>query len=154
MIRNEYTHKTVYHPGKTLSEKLEELEMGPKEFAIRTGKPEKTITAILSGKSSITSEMSILFENVLRIPAKFWLQRQANFDEAYARQNRILTIQEAIEWAKNFPYSEMVKFNWVKSTRKVEERVVELFSFFGVASKTGWENYYLNSKLKVAFRIS
>jgi len=154
MIRNEYIPKTFYHPCKTLSEKLEELEMGTKEFAIRTGKPEKTITAILSGKSSITSEMAILFENVLKIPAKFWLRSQANFDEACAREKRTLTIQEAIEWAKNFPYSEMAKFNWVKSTKKIEEKVIELFSFFGVASKSGWENYYLNSKLKVAFRIS
>ena len=29
------------------------MGMGPKEFAIRTGKPEKTITAVLKGQSSI-----------------------------------------------------------------------------------------------------
>ncbi len=51
---NQYHPETVSHPSETLKEKLEEMKMGAKEFAIRTGKPEKTITAILNGKSSIT----------------------------------------------------------------------------------------------------
>lgn len=70
----------VYHPGVTLKEKLEELNMGPKEFAIRSGKPEKTIAAILKGTSSITPEMAILFENILKIPAHFWLNNQRYYD--------------------------------------------------------------------------
>ena len=40
--QNEYAPRTVSHPGETLVEKLEEMEMGVKEFALRTGKPEKT----------------------------------------------------------------------------------------------------------------
>ena len=154
MKKNEYRPRIVSHPGATLFEKLEELGMGAKEFAIRTNKPEKTITAIISGKSSITPEMSVLFENVLKIPANFWLKRQSNYDEAYARKKQEQNIIESIEWAKNFPYSIMSKLQWVKPTRKVEEKVLELFSFFGIASKEGWANFYLHSKLKVAFRIS
>lgn len=78
---NQFKPDIVFHPGETLSEKLEELKMGPKEFAIRTGKPEKTIIAILKGDSSITSEMAVLFESVLKVPADFWLKKQFRFDE-------------------------------------------------------------------------
>jgi predicted transcriptional regulator len=41
----------AFHPGNTLSDKLEEMGMGVKEFAVRTSKPEKTIFAVISGKS-------------------------------------------------------------------------------------------------------
>ncbi|MEJ5963927.1 helix-turn-helix transcriptional regulator [Pedobacter immunditicola] len=58
---NEFHIDIAFHPGETLGEKLEELNMGPKEFAVRTGKPEKTIIAILKGESSITPEIAVLF---------------------------------------------------------------------------------------------
>jgi hypothetical protein len=33
-----YFPQIVFHPGETLSEKLDEMNMGPKKFAVRTGK--------------------------------------------------------------------------------------------------------------------
>ena len=41
--KNEYQPQSVTPPNKTLVEKLNELEMGNKEFAIRVGKPEKQL---------------------------------------------------------------------------------------------------------------
>src|ERR1017187_6162070 len=99
---NQYFPQTVLHPFVTLFEKLEELGMGPKEFAVRTGKPEKTITAILKGDSSITPDMAVQFENVLKIPAQFWLNKQRNFDEYIAREKRVEVLVQAIKWAKSF----------------------------------------------------
>lgn len=77
--QNQYFPQSVAHAGQTLEEKLEELNMGPKEFAVRTGKPEKTITAILKGESAITPDMAVLFEDILKIPARFWLNAQRTF---------------------------------------------------------------------------
>jgi addiction module HigA family antidote len=79
--QNEYFPQSVPHPGLDLSEKLEELELDPKEFATRTGISEKTISDILKGNISITAEMAEQFENVLRIPAHYWLNRQFSYDE-------------------------------------------------------------------------
>lgn len=151
---NQYFPQSIPHPSETLIEKLEELGMGPKEFAIRTGKPEKTITAVLNGECSITPEMAVLFESVLKIPARFWLENQRQYDEFAARTKRIAVIEEAIEWAKCFPYAQMAQFGWVKATRKAEEKVEELFNFFGLSNRAAWENYYLGQKLKLSFRIS
>jgi predicted transcriptional regulator len=49
-MQNRYFPSMVFHPGETLTEKLEEMEMGPKEFALRTDKPEKTIIAVMKGQ--------------------------------------------------------------------------------------------------------
>jgi len=71
-----------------------ELGMGPKEFAIRACKPEKTIAAVLNGSSSITPEMAVQFEQVLNIPAHFWLTMQRSYDEFHARKKYHATVGE------------------------------------------------------------
>jgi addiction module HigA family antidote len=152
--RNTYTPQTVTHPGDTLAEKLEELGMDSKEFALRTGKPEKTISQVLNGKSSITPEMAVRFETVLGIPAHFWLQRQSNYDEALARTREYERLAEAVEWAKNFPVAAMASLGWVGKRTKWEEKTEELLCFFGLTDADAWGNYYLAQDLKVQFRIS
>jgi len=151
---NEYFPQSVTHPGDTLTEKLEEIEMGPKEFAIRTGKPEKTVIAVMKGKSAITPDMAVQFENVLKIPAHFWLNRQHHFDEYIAREKRTEALEGSLEWAKLFPIAEMVSNGWLPRKTTIQEKTAELLSFFGISNHTAWEGYYLKQQLKVAFRIS
>lgn len=150
MVTNRYNPTIVFHPAETLREKLEEMGMGIKEFALRTGKPEKTIIAVLNEESSLTPEMAVLFENVTKIPAKFWINKQARYNEFIARKRYDEAIAGAEEWAKEFPYAEMAKHNWVTPTRKTKEKATNLLSYFGVASHTAWEKLYLKTELKVA----
>lgn len=79
--KNQYIPQSVSHPGETLKEKLEEMEMSSKELAVRTGKPENIIIAVMKGESSITADMAVLFESVTKIPAHFWLNNQRVYDE-------------------------------------------------------------------------
>lgn len=153
-IQNQYFPQSVPHPGETLKEKLHEIGMGPKEFAIRTGKPEKTITAILKGGSSITPDMAVLFENVTKIPASFWMDSQNSFDEYRARVKQAELLEESIEWSRQFPIAAMVKLGWIGKATKVQLKAAELLSFFGFASHQSWNKYYYDQKLKTAFRIS
>lgn len=152
--RNQFIPDVVYHPGETLKERLEELEMSNKEFAIRTGKPEQTIIKVLDGRSSITSDMAVQFEDVLKVPASLWLKLQWSYDEYVAREKRHEVIAQAKDWARSFPYGEMAKRGWVVSTSKAEEKVIALFDFFGMSSVKAWEDYYYSQKLKINFRIS
>ncbi len=151
---NQYFPETVPHPGATLKEKLGELEIGPKEFAIKTGKPEQTISKILNNQSSITGEMAVKFEKVLKIPAHFWLNNQSRYDEYISRLKFEKEIQCAEEWARKFPIREMVDHGWIQADRTIKSRVIALFSFFSIANKKAWERYYLKQDLKVSFRIS
>lgn len=152
--KNQYHPQIAFHPGETLSEKLEELGMGPKEFALRSGKPEKTVIAILKGKSSITPEMAVQFEHVLKIPAHFWLNMQRNYDEYLAREERQELLSESTEWARLFPIADMIKKNWLPPKSTIEEKTSELLAFFSFSNHSAWEDYYLNQQLKVTFRIS
>jgi len=149
-LANQYSPDIVFHPASTLNEKLEEMGMSRKEFALRTGKPEKTIIAVLKEESSLTPEMAVLFENVTQIPAKFWINKQARYNEYIARIKHQDAIAEASEWATQFPYAEMAKQNWIVSTRNAEEKTINLMNYFGVASHCAWEKLYVETELKVA----
>jgi addiction module HigA family antidote len=151
---NQYIPQVAFHPGETLSEKLDEIGMGPKEFAVRTGKPEKTIIAIIKGKSSITAEMAVQFEHVLKIPAHFWLNMQRSFDEFVAREERKTLLTGSIGWAKQFPIAEMIKKGWLPQNKSIESRTSDLLAFFSISNHVAWEDYYLKQQLKIAFRIS
>ncbi|MDD4645549.1 MAG: ImmA/IrrE family metallo-endopeptidase [Bacteroidales bacterium] len=154
MLKNEYIPKVVPHPGETLAEKLDEMGMGPKEFAIRSGKPEKTITAILKGDSAITPDMAVQFEYATKIPAHFWMNRQLGYDEYLARIKYQKVLGESAEWVRHFPFADMVKKGWLKPANTDTEKIAELLSFFGFAHYMAWNDYYLNQELKVVFRIS
>jgi addiction module HigA family antidote len=151
---NQYFPQSRPHPGETLEEKLEEMEMGPKEFALRVGKPEKTIIAVLKGESSITPDMAVQFENVTKIPAHFWMNHQRSYDEYVAREKRRAAIDEAVFWAKRFPLADMIKKGWLPPVSTIQEKTMLMLAFFGFSSHKAWENYYFKQQLKVAFRIS
>ncbi|MCA0387585.1 MAG: HigA family addiction module antidote protein [Bacteroidetes bacterium] len=153
-LKNQYFPQIAFHPGETLAEKLEELKMSNKEFAIRTGKPEKTITAIINGESSVTPDMAVIFENVLKIPAHFWMAKQRHFDEFKAREKRNELLKDSFSWMRKFPVNEMIKKGWFPEVKTTEGKTAALLNFFAVSSKSAWENYYLNQELKIAFRIS
>jgi len=152
--KNEYFPQSVPHPGLDLTEKLGELGMGPKEFAVRTNKPEKTITAILKGESSITPDMAVQFENVLKIPAHFWLNRQRSYDEYIARIKRDKVIDEAITWSSNFPLNDMVKKGWLPKSKSPKEKAASLLSYFSFSNHLAWQDFYIQCQLKLEFRIS
>lgn len=148
----------IYHPGETLEEKLQEMGMGVKEFATRVSKPEKTIIAVLKGKSSITPDMAVAFEMVTKIPATMWLRHQKSYDEFIARKKREKSLKEGLCWAKKFPYEEISSLGWFSDITDAQgdtKNIVDvLCTFFAVSSPKGWEDFYLNQRLRVAFSIS
>lgn len=81
------------HPGELIRETLDGLreESGQKltiqEVAIGLGTTRKTLSAIINGKQSITTEMAIrLGAGFPNTTPEFWLKVQENFDLAQARK--------------------------------------------------------------------
>lgn len=53
MATSTFVPAVAYHPGETLAEKLTELGMSIKEFALRTSKPEKPFTLLSKEKAQL-----------------------------------------------------------------------------------------------------
>lgn len=86
---NEYEPQTVSHPGSSLNEKLQEMQMSQEEFAFVTGSSEETVNKIINGECTITPDMAVRFERVLKIPVDFWLRRQHIYDEMFSKDKSV-----------------------------------------------------------------
>ncbi len=86
--KNEYFPQTTTPPGFTLAEKLEELGIEDEAFALLIQEPVQNIKAIKQGACTITPDLATKFEEVLKIPASFWLMRERGFDEYMGRREK------------------------------------------------------------------
>lgn len=153
MNNNTYIPEIAFHPGETLKEILDERGMTNKELALRSNKPEKTISKVVNGTSALTPDMAIAFETVLGLPTQFWMNLQRDYEETKARQTHLKNCQESKEWARQFPYSKMAELKWVPKTSKAEEKAHHLLHFFEVTTETAWEKSYVDGGLRVAARL-
>ncbi|KGK86723.1 hypothetical protein DP73_15840 [Desulfosporosinus sp. HMP52] len=148
-IKNEYMPCLAIPPGETLEEQLQQIGMTQVEFSKRTGLTTKHINEIINGKASITPETALRFESVLGIPASFWNNLEANYQETKARIEAEQQLQSEIELARSISYAEMAKLEWVPKTSDWKEKVFNLRNFFGVAALE-----YIPNVIPVAFRKS
>lgn len=82
---NKFCPDIAIPPSETLLEILETKNMTRKELADLTNLPIKTITKIFSAEAEITQEIAMQFEKILGVPASFWMNLQANYNETVAR---------------------------------------------------------------------
>ncbi|MCR4425853.1 MAG: ImmA/IrrE family metallo-endopeptidase, partial [Firmicutes bacterium] len=113
------------------------------DLAGRMGRPIKTINEIIKGKASITPDTAIQLENVLGIPARFWLERDRHYQEFLARRRSREELDSQKEWLKRLPVSSMVKLGWMPRHADPADQVKAALEFFGVASPTAWESVWL-----------
>lgn len=121
-------------PGFTIKEQLVDHDMSQKEFAARMGYSEKHISQLLKGDVGLTAETADRLESVLGVPAHFWNNLECIYREKLQKVENENQMDADIELARQFPYAEMAKLEWVPSTRKRIEKVNNLRQFFEVAS--------------------
>lgn len=85
MDKHVFAPDYVIPPGKTLAETLQKSDMLQAHLAERTGLSRKMINDIINGSEPITPDTAIQLEKVFRVPTRFWLNLQKNYDEHSAR---------------------------------------------------------------------
>lgn len=120
-------------PGATVKEQLDDLGMTQKEFAVRMDMSEKHISKLINGEVRLTPDVALRLEYVLGLPAQFWTNLEAIYQEKCARVQAENEMDMDIELARKFPYGEMARFGWVSATRVATEKVANLRGYFQVA---------------------
>ncbi|HYU73772.1 MAG TPA: HigA family addiction module antitoxin [Ktedonobacteraceae bacterium] len=139
IAQNEYHPDDVSPPGETLLETLETIGMSQAELAKRMGRPVKTINEIIQKKAAITAETALQLEQVLRIPASFWLKREQHYRESLARLAEEQRLESWVEWLKEIPIRIMIRRGWIPACTGKSQQVLEALKFFGVASPEAWQ---------------
>lgn len=139
-------------PGETLLEVLETKGMSQTELALRTGRTLKTINEIIKGKAAITAETSLQLERVLGVPSSFWNNLERNYRADLAAIEERNRLEANVEWVRQFPVRALVKMGAIRDARDPAAQVIEILSFFGVASPEAW--YETWSDAEVVYRRS
>ncbi len=149
-VQDEYNPDYVSHPGESLHEILESSNMTQSELANRMGRPRKTINEIINGHTAITPETALELERVLRIPARFWNNRESIYREFLARKKAQKKIADEKRWIKRLPLKEMIERQWIEKKENPYDQLTELYKFFGVANRKRWHEIW--KKPLVAYR--
>lgn len=122
------------HPGEIIIDYIQYYGWTQREFAERTGLHENTISKIIKGEDRITPEIAERFARVFGMKASFFMNLQVLYDESLPRQIRAEEVEKEKEILKKLSYPEMVKLGWLPKTIKIEEKLKNLYGFFGIAS--------------------
>lgn len=74
------------HPGEVLGEELGELGVSASELARQIDVPTNRITQILHGQRAVTGDTAVRLSHWFNMSAEFWMNLQAQYDVAVARQ--------------------------------------------------------------------
>ena len=87
--------RTAIHPGRHLSEQLDELGLSASELARSLKVPANRITAILNGQRSITGDSALRLGHYFGVSPQFWLNLQSLYELRLAEKmlgNSLLTL--------------------------------------------------------------
>lgn len=70
----------IIHPGVTIKEKLEMLDMSVNDFADKTNYSLEYVNDVINGRKDITFEFSKTLEEVLNVDFTFWLNLQTIYN--------------------------------------------------------------------------
>lgn len=141
-----YPDYAAEHPGAVLEWMLGERGIKKVEFADRCGRPTKTISEIISGKSAIMPDTALQFERVLGESAQFWLRLEAKYqlEQARERDRAAAQTRSVADWVKLFPFGDMVKLCFLQPASGTAAKFDALLRFFGVSSIMAWNRYWQN----------
>ena len=101
---------------------------------------EKHISKLINGDVQLTQDVAVRLEMVLGVPARYWNNLEAIYREKLlkVRAEKDMEADEAL--ARQLPYNEMVKYDWVPATRDSKEKVMHLRKYFEVVTLSLVEN--------------
>lgn len=87
MIANNIIPFQPTHPGEILGEEIEERGITQTKLAEEIGVKVSLLNELIKGKRDFTIEYALLLEAALGIDADFWVNLQANYNKAKAKQD-------------------------------------------------------------------
>ena len=131
MMDVDYLPDWISPPGETVLDILEERGWSQADLAERTGYTRKHINLLIKGSASITEEAALKLERVIGNTAGFWLNREAQYREALARQAELADLKPSVSWLTELPIADMVKFGWIQPSSQKVRTVAACLQFFG-----------------------
>lgn len=87
MIANNLTPFEPTHPGELIKDELEAINLTQAKLAERIGVSPSMLNEIIKGKRSVNTEVALLIEAALNIPADMLLNLQSDYNMQMAKSD-------------------------------------------------------------------
>lgn len=88
MIANNITPFEPTHPGELIRDELESLNMTQSKLAGQIGVSSSLLNEVINGKRGVSTELALLLEAAIGIPADVWLKLQADYNMHVAKSDK------------------------------------------------------------------
>jgi HTH-type transcriptional regulator/antitoxin HigA len=125
----------VVAPGRIIRRELEARGWTQKNLAKIVGRPEQTISNIISGRKRITPETALQLAEAFGTSPELWINLETQYQLHLARDKYEETsITRKSQLYSAAPISELVKRGWIKASDSIEELEREVCSFLEIES--------------------
>lgn len=90
MIANNLTPFEPTHPGELIKDELEARNLSQAKLAEQIGVQPSLLNEIIKAKRGVNTEMALLLEAALEIPAHVWLGLQSDYNMQVAKSDTSL----------------------------------------------------------------
>lgn len=134
-------------PGRMLQRELDAQGLTQAQLATRTGLSTKHINLVVKGTALLSPDVAISLEQVLGVPAEFWLKWEAAYQAAAARTERRNSWADFAEWAARFPRNMLISRHVIEANDRTKDVVAKLLTFFAVASPDAFEKTWMEAQV-------
>ena len=91
-----------YHPGTYLKESLEAMDMTAKEFSIRTGISERSLSSFMAGKTDISFDLASKLAAFFGNSPNVWINLQTSYDTYLSREKAKIELDDDYQLIAEF----------------------------------------------------
>lgn len=125
--------ETAEMPGEVIKRELESRGWTQADLAFVLGRQQPEISAIISGKRSISPEVAHELAASLGKDAHYWLSLEATYNASKIMPNDE-EISRRLKLLESYPIREMMKRRWIEPTDDIDLIEERLCAFLGVPS--------------------
>ena len=138
------------HPGVLIRDELNaRSELKQKDLAKELGVKASFLNEIIKGKRPVTADIAILLENILEIPADYWMKFQSQYeiDKARIKEKNIARIENIEIWKvikEYVPVNYFKKLGYLKDN--LDEDIPAIKQIYNVRNVDGLVSTYAKNK--------
>ncbi len=119
------------HPGIYIKNAIEAMEMTSKEFSIRTGISERTLSPIINEKGNITFDVAFKLSNFFGSSINYWTNLQTQYDLYLKEEENRIGIEKDWELLKTIK-KYLVDYNYINKNDEKSKIVETIRKLVGV----------------------
>lgn len=150
---SKFKHGSVYPPGDTISDVLEEKRISFSDFADMLGTSYGLADSLIKGEARINEDLALRLSEILGASPGFWLRREQMYVEFLELVDGPISEVDD-QWLSELPIPSMQKYGWIPKTRSPVRNLINCLNFFDVPSVASWRDAYKSTPELAKFRTS